>query len=167
RAFPFRPPWRGKNRSAASPSWRALRSPLGPPSRNRPSRPPPRSRSPSARPRARRPCESSFLLFLPFFPGPDLFPRLFRQGLGFRAFSAEGPQRQIAREFRTGQSDQRRVGRHDDPSLLQPVMQGLAAKTAVVERRENCVQISGPLSLQLREELVDGRGPDRKREESL
>src|SRR6266849_3129087 len=43
----------------------------------------------------------------------------------------------------------------------------LAAEAAVVERRQNRVQIAGSLSLQLRQEFVDRRRADRKREDPL
>src|SRR5262249_58209789 len=67
----------------------------------------------------------------------------------------------------TRQGDQRRVGRDDDPTALQPVVQGLPAQTAVIEGRQDGDQIACSLSLQLLEELVHGRGADRKREDSL
>jgi hypothetical protein len=57
--------------------------------------------------------------------------------------------------------------RDHDPSVAQPVPQCLTAKTAVVESRQNRVQIAGSLSLQLGQKFVDRRGADRKREDSL
>ena len=81
--------------------------------------------------------------------------------------SAKLAQRQAPGEPWAAQGDQRRRRGHLHPPVFLPVLEGLPAEAAFVQRRHDGVQVPRTVGVQVREEVLDRRGAHGESEDPL
>src|SRR5215470_1012226 len=72
----------------------------------------------------------------------DLQRRFRFAWIGLRRLAAELPQADLRRERRPRERDRGLVGRQHDPAAVRPALDRLAAQAALVQRRQDRVQVS-------------------------